>query len=301
MADLTVCLAVLEGMAVYYYGLRALVTAFVSAAACMICDAVCKKLRGLESDSRDISPFITGLTLALMMPVSVPYYILITAAIFAEVISKHAFGGLGCEIFSGAAAGYAFTEICFTRSVLAYPAPHEYVPVSGAEDAVLHQSLSKTMLNATSSGVSDYELLLGKFVSPMGTGVIILLIAVCIYLIVRRSVSVTVFASQAAVYGIFSFIFGGFEISAVKYAFVCGMFLFGSAFITSVTGFVPKSFPARIIYGILLGLLICLFRFYAYAENPIIYAALIAAPIRFYLDRVFAKKETDGSDLKAAE
>ena len=103
MIDMLIALAVLACAAVYYYGLRAVLTVAVSAAVCCAADFICIKLRKKDVVPGDISAVITGLTLGLMMSASAPYYCVVLAAVFAIAVAKHPFGGRGCEIFSPAA------------------------------------------------------------------------------------------------------------------------------------------------------------------------------------------------------
>lgn len=302
MQDILLCLLVLEGMAVYYYGIRAVITALIAGATAFICDIICIRARELKPDIRDLSAIISGLTLALMLPASVPYYVIVISTSIAVLIGKHAFGGKGSEIFSGAAVGYVFSEISFPDAVLLYPRPFDNLSLSLAVDNTLYQSFSKTMINATSTTSTDFELLLGKFTGPMGTGFVILLAVMGIYLALRRSISGTVLFSELSVFALFSYIFNGFSINAVKYDMVSGMLLFGAIFLSAVYPDLPSGRSDRIIYGIITGIFLCIFRYYALTENPIVYAVILAAPIGIAADSRRAEKQTkDASSVKNNE
>lgn len=297
MQDILLCLLVLEGMTVYYYGLRAALTALAAVAAAVLCDVVCIRIREQKPDIHDLSAVISGLMIALMMPASVPYHVLVISVVTAVVIGKHAFGGQGNEIFSSAAVGYLFSEISFPDAVLLYPKPFDYPNIGTVVENSLYQSFSKTMINATSTTTTDFELLLGKFIGPMGTGFVILLAIMGIYLAFRRSVSASVLISELLVFAVFSYIYNGFELNAVKYDMVSGMLLFGSIFLSAVYPNVPKKRYGRLLYGIFTGILLCIFRYYAFAENPIVYAVILAAPIGIAINDRAEKKP----EIKAEE
>lgn len=274
------CLMVLEGMAVYYYGLRALVTAALSAAVCVFCDFICVKLRKRDADLRDISSVCTGLAIALMMSASVPYYVIVICGIFGTAVVKHCFGGRNCEIFSPACAAYIFGEICYSAEVLSYPKVFDRPDLSSAVSNDLFPSFSKTMQTATTAPVSDHEMLIGRCLSPMGTGVIVLLAVIGIYLSAQRICSVEVFLSQTAVYALAAVTFGG-GAAEIKYNLCSGMYLFVSVFI--ICRKAPETLKGRIIFGLCSGALIGIFRYCSPAENPAVYAAIISAPVGIIL------------------
>ena len=99
-ADMLIALLIPAVIAVYYYGIRAVMIIVVSVAVCLLTDMICYKLRGRVRVKAEISTVVTGLTIALMMSAAVPFYAVVTADLFAMIICKHAFGGRGNEIFN---------------------------------------------------------------------------------------------------------------------------------------------------------------------------------------------------------
>lgn len=272
--DFFICLSVLAAMAVYYYGLRAFVIIAVLAAVSVLCVALTAKLRKKPYDARSLlAAVFSGIMLALMFPASVPFYIAVICGIFSELIVIGTFGGHGKEIFSGAAAGYVLGEICFPEENFRCP-PVFSGGMSLAIPNDLSAPFSRTMLTAGSSPHSDLEIILGRTFSPMGTGVILLLAVIALYLMLKGKLSFIVFLSQTAVYGIFSAVYGSGAAEA-EYNLCSGMYLFVSVF--AVCGKYPKRLGHRVIYGIFSGAFICLFRYYSLQENPAVYASLISA------------------------
>lgn len=287
--DRFICLSVLAAMSVYYYGLRAFVITAVLAAVPVLCGLLTAKLRKIPCGADSLfAAASSGIMLALMLPASVPFYIAVICGIFSELIVIGTFGGHGKEIFCGAAAGYVFGEICFSEEMLRYPD----VFAGGMSLAVpddLSASFSRIMLTADSSPYSDIEIILGRTPSPMGTGVIIVLAVIAVYLMLKGKISFAVFLSQTAVYGIFSAIYGS-GIPEAKYNIFSGMYLFASVF--AVCGKCPEKIHHRIIYGIFTGTFICLFRYYSLQENPAVYASLISAAFC----EVLKQKEKKGGE-----
>lgn len=286
MIDMLIVLVVLAGVAVYYYGLRSAVVTALAVGVCCVVDFICIKLRKKDFIVGDISAVITGLMLGLMMSASVPYSNVIVAAIFAVAVAKHPFGGHGCEIFSPAAAGFLFTEICFPDGMLTYPKPFTEIPLSSiVPESILGQSMTRAFITAESSSVTYMDILIGKFSGPMGTGFILLLIVAAVFLMCRRSVSAIAFFAELLSAGIAAFIHYGFKPLPMLYFYSGGMFIFGALFLSCGCSTVPKTRSSRLIYGIVTGLCMALFHFYAHSENAIVYAVIISAPVGIELDR----------------
>lgn len=273
-ADQFICLSVLAVMAVYYYGLRAFAVTAVLAGVSVLCGFLTERLRKKPYDPDSLLAAVSsGIMLALMLPASVPFYIAVICGIFSELVVIGTFGGHGKEIFCGAAAGYVLGEICFPEELLRYPS----VFSGGTSLAVpddLSASFSHMMLTADNSPYSDLEIILGRTFSPMGTGAVLLLAVIALYLMLKGRISFIVFLSQTAVYGTFSAVYGsGF--AEAEYNFFSGMYLFVSVFV--ICGKYPERLGNRVIYGIFSGVFICLFRYYSLQENPAVYASLISA------------------------
>lgn len=286
MTDILIVLIVLALMAVYYYGLRAAAVIVLTTAVCCISDLICIKLRKKNASLKDISPLLTGLTLSLMMPASVPYFAAVAAAVFAIVVAKQAFGGHGCEIFNAAAAGFLFVSLCFPDNMLTYPAVFSDIPFSSIVPAdILGQSMTKTFLTTGTSSVSFIDIILGKFRCPMGTGFTAIIAVGMIFLAARRSISLMALSAEIVVSGAAAFIFGGYDLMNVLYFFAGGMTIFGMIFLSCDYSIMPKSLSSRLLYGIIVGGLTALFHFYSATENAVVYAVIMAAPICVELDR----------------
>ena len=305
-ADMLIALLIPAVIAVYYYGIRAAMIIVVSVAVCLLTDVICYKLRGRVRAKAEISTVVTGLTIALMMSAAVPFYAVVTADLFAMIICKHAFGGRGNEIFNGAAVSFLFSSICFPTEMLNYPRPAVHLSLSSEEmlSTSLFQSMSKSVtLSNDAASNSIIDLLVGKFCGHMGTGFVILFIITAVFLMLRRSISAISFCSQFAVVVIGTLIYCGFDTKYTLSVLCGGMMIFGMIFLSCDYRTMPKTRSSRLILGLLTGFLTLIFRFYAGAENPIIYAVIIAAPFGIALDRKmlsFAKIISDAKKKRAA-
>ncbi len=290
MTDMLIVLLVLAAVSVYYYGLRAAILIVLTTAVCCITDLICIKMRKKEVKLSDISALLTGLTLSLMMPASVPYFAAAAAAVVAIAAAKQAFGGHGCEIFNPAAVGFLFVSLCFPDNVLTYPGYSNTftgIPLDSLvpSDVLLRPSMERIFIVTGSSPASLLDMLVGKFYGPMGTGVLVILAVAAVFLILRRTVSAIALLAEAAVSGVIVFILSGFDLLSVVCFFAGGMTLFGMIFLSCEYSTVPKTRSSRLLYGILVGGITVLLHYYSKTENAIVYAVIIAAPLGIELDR----------------
>lgn len=287
MIDMLIVAVILAGLTIYYYGARAAVIILISVAVCTVTDLLCIKIRRKEIDKRDLSAVITGLVLAMMFPASVSYVLVTVAALFAIIIGKQAFGGHGREIFNCAAVGYLFVAISFPEAVSSYPKPFVKLPLSVSlpSDIPLFPSLAQSVIANDTTTLSAMDILIGNFCGPMGAGFIIILLVSAVFLMLRRSISAISFFSQLA--AVFCFSFGYYSYSLYdSLALVSGgMILYGIIFLSCDYSIMSKTKTSRLMYGIIAGGATILFQFYGKAENAIVYAVLIAAPLGIELDK----------------
>ena len=93
---------------IYFFGFRALTVTLVSAAACVFFEWAWCKLFKVTDHSYDLSAIVTGVLLAFVCPVTIPYWTIILGDFFAIIIVKMLFGGIGRNFVNPALAGRAF-------------------------------------------------------------------------------------------------------------------------------------------------------------------------------------------------
>jgi len=108
MADVLISLIPASLSGIIFYGMRALFLIFISMTSCVLFEFLWQKLLKKPSSINDLSAAVTGLLLALNMPVTVPWWIVCIGAFFSIIIVKQFFGGLGCNFLNPAMAGRAF-------------------------------------------------------------------------------------------------------------------------------------------------------------------------------------------------
>ena len=108
MRDVLIALVPALCAAVFFFGPRALIATAVSVAACELFEWGYRKLMKKSLANQDLSAAVTGVLLAFVCPVTLPYWVLIIGDFFAIVVVKQLFGGIGCNFLNPALAGRAF-------------------------------------------------------------------------------------------------------------------------------------------------------------------------------------------------
>lgn len=107
-ADSSYCTASARIFGIYNFGFRALVLILISIATCVLTEYIYEKLMKKPITIGDFSAVVTGLLLALNLPVSVPFWIPVVGGVFAILVVKMLFGGLGQNFMNPALAGRCF-------------------------------------------------------------------------------------------------------------------------------------------------------------------------------------------------
>lgn len=286
MGDMMIALLPLYVMACYYYGLRALVLGVFSVAVCVGTDMLCQKLSGRAVNPRDLSAVVTGMLLPLMMPASIPYFILATAGVFAIAVAKHPFGGVGNNLFNPAASGYAFAALCWAEKMFSYPVPLEHLAVFGDTGAKLMQSPARTLLQGGVPNIDFLEMLLGNYPGPMGATHILVILACLLFLIYRKTInwqSPVCFLATAAVLAFcFPRLVTGNRVDSLMFELFSGILVFGAVFLLPEPVTSPKRISAKMLYGVFGAVIVMLYRLYGSMEEGMMFAILLlnaAAPV----------------------
>ena len=124
MIHVLIALAPLALYGIYLYTWAALLRIVVSVAVALASETGFRKAMGRDIRIKDGSAAVTGLLLALVFPPFIPIWIVVLSAVFAVVVAKEFFGGLGANPFNPALAGRAFAFVSFSRLMTAWAAPH---------------------------------------------------------------------------------------------------------------------------------------------------------------------------------
>ena len=282
MAD--VCIAMLPAAAfgVFQFGFHALLVLIVTVAACVLSEYVFQKLLKLPLTVSDLSAAVTGMILALNMPANIPLWIPALGGIFAIIVVKQLYGGIGQNFMNPALAGRCFLLISFAGKM---------------SDFTMDGWSGATPLAQLKAGeaVDVAAMFIGKIPGTIGEVSVIALLVGGIYLAVKKVISLRIPVTYILTVAVFAFIFGKQDMNYVM-AHICGGGLvFGAFFMATDYVTSPITPKGQIVFGVLLGILTGLFRIFGGSAEGVSYAIIICnllVPLieRFTLPTAFGKE-----------
>ncbi|MCD7772302.1 MAG: RnfABCDGE type electron transport complex subunit D [Oscillospiraceae bacterium] len=272
----------------YYYGLRAWFVVAISVAASVLSEYICTSLIRRKYDWRDPSPVANGIMLALLMPASVPYGVMIFASAFMGSVMKYPFGGHHNRIFHPVATAYLFSALCWPSSVLRYPTPSIFgsLSLSSSIGDALDRSFTH-YVDVSVSSSSWLDILWGRLSGPMGTSCVILILICTIALYCFRDIPAPVLFSSVATEVL---LFTCFPISATGwqaalYSIATGSFMYVLAFMVCDPCFTPSNGFGQTLYGIAYALTAFLLRKFSGYEDSSVLALMIVSIFPTEFDR----------------
>lgn len=292
MADVVISLLALYFIAYFYYGIRVLVLGAYSVLLSWVLDTLCVFLATKRFRLRDISSLVTGMLIPLMLPVTVSYWVVTAAVIFAICVIKHPFGGLGHNIFNPAAGGIAFAIACWGSDLFLYPSVFTKVPVFGEYTAALTVSGAHRLFLGGVPTTDVNSLFLGLMPGPMGTTNILVVAACLIYLAFRGNIRITQPFFCLLTAALFAFAFpriGVSRLESVLYELLCTPVVFGATFLLNDPVTSPKRPLARVAYGVCTGLVMMLFQWFGAYEQTLCFALLLMNAAVPFFNRLFER------------
>ena len=252
MRDVLIALlpAVIAGCVVF--GLRALLVVAVTTAACVFFEWGFEKLCHTPSTISDLSAAVTGVLLAMNLPVSIPLWQAVFGALVAMVAVKGLFGGIGKNFANPAITARIVMFLAFSKTMTAWVFP----------DAV--SSATPLAMMANGESVDYLTLLLGNHGGCLGeTSALALLIGFA-YLLIRGVISWHTPICFVGTVFVMSLILGQDAVGQI----LSGGLMLGAIFMATDYSTTPSTDWGRVLFGIGAGLLTVLIRFYgAYAEG----------------------------------
>ena len=297
--DLILCSTPLLVMCCFFYGLRPLLVAAVAVATSNLLDRAVAFLRDREYDPHEHSSECFAMLLALIMPATVPYHVVVVSVVAGVLLGKEVFGGVGCYPFHPTAVAYAVAAVSWPETMFRYPKPFTQLPLGDAGSVATVESASSTLKNGGLPLIDTMNLLLGNYAGPMAVCFVLVILACGLFLLVRGDIDLFTplcfLGAAAAFVWVFPRLGGlaaGWPWEAVdvrttvlKYEMLSGAMIFAAVFLVCEPVTVPKSVLSRCVYGLGLGLMTMLLRYYGSYETGVCFALLLMNSLSGWLDR----------------
>ena len=288
---LDVLLALIPSLAVstYVFGLRAILMTAVSIIACMVFEAIYDKIVGKENTVMDLSAAVTGVLLAFVCPVTLPYWMLIIGDGIAIIFAKCIFGGLGKNFINPALAGRAFLLASWPVAMTTWVAARSHVGLGSTADVVT-TATPMAILKGSAEGdlPSVMSVFLGVTGGSMGEVSAALLLVGGIYLLVRKVITIQIPASYILTVAVLAAIFpaeGYGHLEYMLYAIFGGGLMLGAIFMATDYSTTPVSKKGQIVFGIGCGLLTTMIRFFGGYPEGVCYSILLMNTTVWLIDK----------------
>ncbi|WP_195255277.1 RnfABCDGE type electron transport complex subunit D [Coprococcus comes] len=264
----------------------------VTIAAAVLTEYIYEKLMHKKITIKDFSAAVTGLLLALNLPPTAPIWMGIIGSVFAILVVKQLFGGLGQNFMNPALGARCFLLISFTGRMTSFV----YDGVSGATPlATIRANIEAG--NAALDGVNSMDMLIGNIAGTIGETSVIAIVIGAIILILKGIIDLRIPGTYIVTFALFIGIFGGFVDGIgffnVQYmtAELCGGgLMLGAWFMATDYVTSPITKKGQIVYGILLGCLTGLFRLFGGSAEGVSYAIIFSNLLVPLIERVTLPK-----------
>ena len=306
MRDVLIALAPALIGSVYFFGFRALMVTLISAAACVFFEWGYRKMMKLDDTTWDLSAVVTGVLLAFVCPPTIPYWMIVVGALFAIVLVKQLFGGIGKNFVNPALAGRAFmfswpvamatwVKVGFSNAA----------PLVGSADIVTQA----TPLSAMHQGYFDpalgtiKDLFIGNVGGCIGETSAVLLLIGFVYLLVRKVISAHIPVAYIATVAVLAFLFpmGNDRLVWTAAQVFGGGLMLGAIFMATDYVTSPITKMGQIIFGVGCGVLTIAIRYFGGYSEGVSYAILIMNLCVVLLDKVGRPKKFGSPKKEAAK
>ena len=276
MANVLIALIPCTAAGIYYFGLRAALVLAVSTVSAVLAEFVWQKAARHKVTVMDGSAAVTGLLIGLIVSPTVPWWTVMVGSVFAVIVVKQLFGGIGDNFLNPALAARAVLLASWPARLTSHPA------VGFTADAVS----SATPL---STGAKLYDLFIGNVGGAIGETCKIAILVGLVYLLVTRTIAWRIPVVTVASAFLFNLILSG----SLNDSLVCilsGGLLFGAVFMATDYATSPMQSYAQMIYAALIGIITVVIRQWGSYPEGVTYAILLANIIAPLLDRFIPQK-----------
>ncbi|MCI9594787.1 MAG: RnfABCDGE type electron transport complex subunit D [Lachnospiraceae bacterium] len=279
MYDVLIAMLPAAAFGVYQFGFHALLVLIETMAVCVISEYVFEKALGRPVTIADGSALVTGMILALNMPPDIPVWMPALGGVFAIIIVKQLYGGLGQNFMNPALAARCFLLISFTGKMTTFTLDG----VSGATPLAVLKS---------GGSVDVAAMFLGRIPGTIGEVSVVALLIGAAYMLVKKVITIRIPAAYILTFSVFVLLFGGhgFDLNYLAAHLCGGGLIFGAFFMATDYVTSPLTPNGQILFGVLLGCLTGLFRLFGGSAEGVSYAIILSNIVVPLIEKVTLPK-----------
>ncbi len=298
MRDVVIALAPATLVGIYNFGVRALLVILATCVTTVLSEYIWQRLMKQPVTTSDFSALLTGLLLALNLPATIPIWMCVLGGVFAIIIAKQLFGGLGQNFMNPALAGRCFLMLSFSGAMTSFVINKGNVIWGGAQ-AIDGVTSATPLMQVKEGGLPDLlQMFLGTTTGTIGETSTLAILVGAAYLLARKVINWRIPVAYLATFVIFDYLYmvgTGTNAYPIFYELCGGGLMLGAFFMATDYVTSPITPKGKIIFGILIGLLTGLFRFFGESAEGVSFAIIIGnlfVPLieRYTVPKAFGKE-----------
>ena len=283
MLDVIIALVPSLIASIFIFGYRSLLVTAVSVSSCLVAEFASRVVMKRHQTIGDLSAVVTGVLIAFNVPVSMPLWMVALGAVFAIVVVKQMFGGIGMNFVNPALATRIMLIASFPTAMGAWNKPYAWKMHDADTTASPLNAIKEIYRNGeiTSETFGEHDLpslvdmLLGNRAGSLGEVCAVALLIGLVYLLVRRVIKLTIPLSYVGSFAVIMFIAGGFNLRFLAYEILAGGLLLGAIFMATDYTTSPINFKGQIIFGIGCGVITALIRLFGNLPEGVSFAIIL--------------------------
>ena len=300
MRDVVIALVPAIICSVVFYGWQELLVLGVSVASCVLLEwAITKYMLKKPSTVGDLSAVITGILLALNLPYTTPWWVVLIGAVVAIGVAKMTFGGIGQNIWNPALVGRVFLLVSFPTYMTSWSQPKGLFGVDAVSGptplGVIQEGLMQgSTVQELSASFNYQDLLLANLGGSAGEVCALALLAGFVYLCCRRVIKPWITLSIFATVALTSLIFWGIDPSRFTdplFNLLTGGLVLGACFMATDYVTSPMSLWGGVVFGVGIGFLTMMIRYFGSYPEGVSFAILIMNSVVPLLNMWFKQKK----------
>ena len=277
MRQVILALLPVTAASVYFFGLKAVFIILNCLITALITEILILKIRRKRiSQVFDSSAALTGLLLALILPPSTSWYAASLGSVFAILVGKHIFGGLGANIFNPALIGRAFLMAAYPKMLTTFDAPSKWLILKPSQWDTLSSATPLALRKFSQTITAIPDLFIGNVSGSLGETSALLLLLGGSYLLIRKiadwRIPLSILFTVSSLAAIFYWL-NPLNASVLFHLFSGGLLL-GVLFMATDPVTTPVTKKGRYIFGIGTGLMIMVIRYFSGLPEGVMYAIL---------------------------
>ena len=279
MFDVAIAMIPASVYGVWQFGMHALLVLIATVVSCVLSEYVYEKLMKKPITVSDGSAVVTGMILALNMPPEIPVWIPFLGGIFAIIVVKQLYGGLGQNFMNPALAGRCFLMISFAGRMTDFAVSDHFRGVVDTVTGATPLAALKTQGFVEGTSVPVQNLFFGNIQGTIGETSALAILIGAVILLVFKVIDLKIPLTYIGSFSVFVIIYMlctgmGFDVNYLLSHLFGGGLMLGAWFMATDYVTTPITFKGQLVYGCCLGVVTAVFRLFGGSAEGVSYAII---------------------------